>query len=90
MLKNNIFNFGAGSLAQQEARLAFWMLAPTFLIVFAIVLFPVVANFWISFKSIELADLRAPQPVVTWLAQTLVVTLVAGKVATERTLNLIL
>ena len=64
MFKNNIFNFGAGSLAQQEARLAFWMLAPTFFIVFAIVLFPVFANFWISFKSIELSDLRAPQPVV--------------------------
>ncbi len=64
MLKNNIFNFGGGSLAQQEARLAFWMLAPTFLIVFAVVLFPVFANFWISFKSIELSDLRAPQPVV--------------------------
>ena len=64
MLKNNIFNFGGGSLAQQEARLAFWMLAPTFLIVFAVVLFPVFANFWISFKSIGLADLRAPQPIV--------------------------
>ena len=64
MLKNNIFNFGGGSLAQQEARLAFWMLAPTFLIVFAVVLFPVFANFWISFKSIELADLRAPQAIV--------------------------
>ena len=64
MFKNNIFNFGGGSLAQQEARLAFWMLAPTFLIVFAVVLFPVFANFWISFKSIGLADLRAPQPVV--------------------------
>lgn len=53
-----------GTLAAREARLAFWMLAPTFIIVFAIVLFPVLANFWISFKSVELADLRAPQPIV--------------------------
>ncbi len=53
-----------GTLAAREARLAFWMLAPTFIIVFAIVLFPVAANFWISVKPVELADLRAPQPLV--------------------------
>ena len=52
------------SLSQREARLAFWMLAPTFLIVFAVVIFPVLANFWISFKNVELGDLRAPTPVV--------------------------
>ena len=39
------------TLAAREAQLAYWMLLPTFLIVFAIVLFPVLANFWISFKS---------------------------------------
>ncbi len=53
-----------GSLAAREARLAFWMLAPTFLIVFAIVLFPVIANVWISFKPVKLVDLRPPQPVL--------------------------
>ncbi len=52
------------SLSQREARLAFWMLAPTFLIVFAVVIFPVLANFWISFKNVELGDLRPPVPVV--------------------------
>ena len=52
------------SLAAREARLAFWMLAPTFLIVFAIVLFPVIANFWIAFKPVTLGDLRPPAPVV--------------------------
>lgn len=36
------------------------MLAPAFLIVLAVVIFPVVANFWISFKSVSLGDLRAP------------------------------
>jgi len=53
-----------GSLAAREARLAYWMLAPTFLIVFAIVLFPVLADFWISFKPVGLADLRPPMPTV--------------------------
>ena len=39
-------------------RLAYALLAPTFLIVAAIVAFPLLANFWISFKPVELADLR--------------------------------
>ena len=52
------------TLAAREARLAYLMLAPTFVIVFAIVLFPVIANFWIAFKPVELADLRPPQPIV--------------------------
>ncbi len=52
------------TLAAREARLAYWMLAPTLLIVFAIVLFPVLADFWISFKPVTLTDLRAPTPVV--------------------------
>ena len=52
------------TLAAREARLAYWMLLPTFIIVFAIVLFPVLANFWISFKPVGLADLRAPEPTI--------------------------
>lgn len=52
------------TLAAREAQLAYWMLLPTFVIVFAIVLFPVLANFWISFKPVGLADLRAPEPTV--------------------------
>ena len=53
-----------GTLARREARLAYFMLAPTFVIVFAIVLFPVLANVWISFKPVGLADLRPPAPIV--------------------------
>jgi len=53
-----------GTLAAREARLAYLMLTPTFVIVFMIVLFPVLANFWISIKPVELADLRPPQPIV--------------------------
>jgi multiple sugar transport system permease protein len=52
------------TLEAREARLAYWMLAPTFLIVLAVVLFPAIANFWISFKPVSLADLRAPTPFV--------------------------
>jgi len=51
------------TLAAREARLAYWMLAPTFLVILAIVLLPVVLNVWISFKPVMLADLRAPVPV---------------------------
>ena len=51
-------------MAQRERRLAYWMLSPTLAIILAIVLFPLLANFWISFKPIELADLRAPSLIV--------------------------
>lgn len=54
-----------GPMARKEARLAVTMLAPTFLIVLAIVLFPLLANFWISVKPVSLADLRPPIPVVS-------------------------
>lgn len=46
------------TLADREARLAFWMLAPTFTIVFLIIFFPVLWNIWLSFKPVSLADLR--------------------------------
>ncbi len=52
------------SLAAREARLAVLMLIPAFVIVFAIILFPVLLNFWISFKPVTLGDLRSPTPVV--------------------------
>lgn len=51
-------------MAAREARLAFWMLLPAFLIVFVVIIFPVVSNFWISIKEVRLGDLRAPVPSV--------------------------
>lgn len=51
-----------GSLAKRERFLAYRMLLPTFLIVLSIVLLPLLANFWISFKAVELGDLRAARP----------------------------
>ncbi|MEO0496154.1 MAG: sugar ABC transporter permease [Pseudomonadota bacterium] len=49
----------SGALANREKRLAYTMLLPTFLIVLGIVLGPLLANFWISFKPVQLGDLRA-------------------------------
>ncbi len=45
-----------------ETRLAVVMLVPALLIVFAIIIFPVLANFWIAFKPISLGDLRQAAP----------------------------
>jgi multiple sugar transport system permease protein len=55
---------GIGPMAKREMRLAYAMLLPTFAIVLSIVLFPLLANFWISFKSVELADLRQAEIMV--------------------------
>ena len=35
---------------------------PAVLIVFAIVLFPIFSNVWISFKEVQLKDIRIPEP----------------------------
>ncbi|MGI9523738.1 MAG: carbohydrate ABC transporter permease [Hyphomicrobiaceae bacterium] len=53
-----------GPMARREMRLAYTMLLPTFVIVFGIVLAPLLANFWISLKPIQLGDLRPPALVV--------------------------
>ena len=50
-----------GPLARREQRLALGLLLATVLIVLSIVLFPLLATFWISFKPISLADLRPPE-----------------------------
>ncbi|PWR02456.1 transporter [Meridianimarinicoccus roseus] len=55
---------GRGPLARREARLAWGLLAPTVAIVSAVVILPLLAIFWISFKPVGLADLRPPAPVV--------------------------
>ena len=52
----------AGALAKREMGLAYMMLLPTFFMVLSIVLLPLLANFWISFKPVELGDLRAARP----------------------------
>ena len=52
------------TLAHQEKQLAYKLLLPTFLLVFGIIILPLIANFWISVKPINLADLRPPQLII--------------------------
>ncbi len=52
-----------GPLEKREARLAWGLLFPTIAIVSMVVILPLLAIFWISFKPIGLADLRPPAPV---------------------------
>ncbi len=49
-----------GKLQQQERSLAYKMLTPTIISVFAIILFPLCLNIWLSFKSVQLKDLKSP------------------------------
>ncbi|QBX99572.1 sugar ABC transporter permease [Rhodophyticola sp. CCM32] len=55
---------GTGPLARREARLAWGLLFPTLASVMLVVVLPLLAIFWISFKPVGLADLRAAAPVV--------------------------
>ena len=57
-------------MARREMRLAYGMLLPTFVIVFGIVLVPLLANFWISFKPAQLGDLRPPTLIVNATSYT--------------------
>ncbi|WP_116134006.1 carbohydrate ABC transporter permease [Tropicimonas sp. IMCC34043] len=55
---------GTGPLGRREARVAWGLLFPTVFSVAMVILLPLLSIFWISFKPIGLADLRAPVPVV--------------------------
>ena len=60
-MENRSSQINAGALVRRERRLAYKLLLPTFLLVSGVVLFPLFANFWISFKPVLLADLRSPE-----------------------------
>ena len=49
-------------LSTVEKRTAYILTLPAVFLVFAIVLFPIFANIWISFKEVELKDIRIPEP----------------------------
>lgn len=55
---------GVGPMQRREMWLAYLMLAPTFAIILMIVAGPLLANFWISVKPVQLADLRPPTVLV--------------------------
>ncbi|NRB01043.1 MAG: sugar ABC transporter permease [Rhodobacteraceae bacterium] len=56
---------GTTPMARREARLAWSLLAPTMISVALVVVLPLIAIFWISFKPIGLADLRPPAAIVS-------------------------
>lgn len=55
---------GRGALQRREARLAWGLLLPTVISVSLVVVLPLLAIFWISFKPVGLADLRPTAPIV--------------------------
>ena len=52
----------SSKLAKIEKRTAYLLILPSVLLVFSIILFPIFSNIWISFKNVELKDLRIPEP----------------------------
>ena len=52
----------ADKLSKIEKRTAYALILPAILLVFSIILFPIFANIWISFKEVELKDIRIPEP----------------------------
>ncbi|MCX2725504.1 carbohydrate ABC transporter permease [Roseibium salinum] len=55
---------GIGPMQRREMWLAYLMLLPTFAIILVIVAGPLLANFWISVKPVQLGDLRPPAVLV--------------------------
>mgnify|MGYP001185689012 FL=1 len=53
-----------GPLARRQARLAWFLLLPTILSVVLVIILPLMAIFWISFKPIALEDLRPASAIV--------------------------
>ncbi len=58
---SKIFKKRMGPIEKQGVVQAYTMLVPTVAIVMAIVLFPLLANFWISFKDVTVSDLRTAE-----------------------------
>ena len=50
------------TLANTEKKTAYILTLPAVALVFAIILFPIFANVWISFKEVKLKDIRIPEP----------------------------
>ena len=52
----------SSTLSKIEKRTAYTLLLPAVCLVFAIILFPIFANVWISFKEVGLKGIRIPEP----------------------------
>ena len=59
-------------LAKIEKRTAYLLILPSVLLVFSIILFPIFSNIWISFKNVELKDLRIPEPRAKKLVKSII------------------
>ena len=60
----NIIKKSKNTLLEKEKKLGLILLLPTIIIVLSVVIFPLLANFWISFKPVSLGDLRPPKLIV--------------------------
>ena len=61
----------SSKLAKIEKTTAYLLILPSVLLVFSIILFPIFSNIWISFKNVELKDLRIPEPRAKKLVKTI-------------------
>mgnify|MGYP000061577318 FL=1 len=50
------------NISTSEKKTAYILTLPAVSLVFAIILFPIFANIWISFKEVQLKDIRIPEP----------------------------
>ncbi len=58
-------------LSNSEKRTAYILTLPAVCLVFAIILFPIFANIWISFKEVQLKDIRIPEPRAKEIVKTI-------------------
>ena len=58
-------------LISSEKRTAYILTLPAVLLVFGIILFPIFSNVWISFKEVELKDIRIPEPRAKKIVKTI-------------------
>ena len=59
------------TLSKIEKRTAYILLLPAVILVFSIILFPIFANVWISFKEVGLKDIRIPEPRAKKIVKTI-------------------
>ena len=61
----------SNKLSKIEKRTAYILTLPAVCLVFAIILFPIFANVWISFKEVGLKDIRIPEPRVKKIVKSI-------------------
>ena len=59
------------TLANTEKKTAYILTLPAVCLVFAVILFPIFSNIWISFKEVELKDIRIPEPIAKKIVKSI-------------------